>query len=109
MRGHPKDHLLPSPCNPPATARHLEQTQITPAPFTPLKSNQKTQKCRQRRQTVLQRFLAMSATIGRICVLVFNCANPQGVQSDSLEGCKFPGAVYTFFAHGLFTIVLYVL
>ena len=84
---------FPRPCNPPATARLLEQTHTAPTPPAPQDFDEKKQKHRRRCQNALRRFLVTPATIGRIYAPGFNCANPQGVTLDSLGGFKFSGAV----------------
>jgi hypothetical protein len=98
-------------------AHHLERTNTTSTPPLPWDSNEKTQKCRWRRQNALRRFLVTSAMIGHKYAPDFDGVHPQGVHSDSLESFKSMGGVQgggkpalcAFLARAASAIILYVL
>jgi hypothetical protein len=71
----------------------MERTEGAPAPLLVWKNSQQLPNPHQRCRVALRRFLATSATIGRIYAPGFDSANPQGVHSGSLEGFKSIGEV----------------
>ena len=88
-----------------------------PKPPTLHLLGEKKQKCWQRRQNVLRRFLATLPAIGCIYAPDFDHTNPQGVHSDSLGTFGSIGeaevgeklAVRALFERAASAIILYVL